>query len=36
LGGQAREHFLRAVDGEHHATYAQRVPWCVLRLNSDF
>src|SRR5262249_45901104 len=35
MGAQAREDILNVVDGEHDATYAQRVYWCVLRFNSD-
>src|SRR5262245_56245004 len=35
MGAQAREDILNVVDGEHDATYAQRVHWCVLRLSSD-
>src|SRR5262245_9171502 len=35
MGAQAREYVLDVVDGEHDATYAQRVHWCVLRLSSD-
>src|SRR5262249_19028049 len=35
MGTQASEHILDVVDGEHDATYAQRVHWCVLRLGSD-
>src|SRR5262245_25421057 len=35
MGAQAREDILYVVDGEHDATYAQRVHWCVLRLSSD-
>src|SRR5262249_44617806 len=32
MGAQAREHILNVVDGEHDATDAQRIHWCVLRL----
>src|SRR5215831_20686468 len=35
IGAQAREDVLNVVDGEHDATYAQRIHWCVLRLSSD-
>src|SRR5262245_9486514 len=35
MGAQAREDVLNVIDGEHDATYAQRVHWCVLRLSSD-
>src|SRR4030095_4512156 len=35
MGAQAREDVLDVVDGEHDATYAKRVHWCVLRLSSD-
>src|SRR5688572_33050040 len=35
MGAQAREDVLDVVDGEHDATYAQRVRWCALRLSSD-
>src|SRR5262245_28534489 len=35
MGAQAREDILNVVDGEHDATYAQRVHWCVLRFSSD-
>src|SRR5262249_37824082 len=35
MGTQVREDVLDVVDGEHDATYAQRVHWCVLRLSSD-
>src|SRR5215831_12818871 len=35
MGTQARDHIVNVVDGEHDATYAQRVHWCVLRLGSD-
>src|SRR5262245_22443366 len=35
MGAQALEDVLDVVDGEHDATYAQRVHWCVLRLSSD-
>jgi hypothetical protein len=32
---QARQDVLDIVDGEHDATYAQGVHWCVLWLSSD-
>src|SRR5919198_1016645 len=35
MGAQAREDVLDVVDGEHDATYAQRVYWRVLRLSAD-
>ena len=35
MGAQARDDVLDVVDGEHDATYAQRIHWCVLRLNCD-
>src|SRR5687767_11986276 len=35
MGAQAREDVLDVVDGEHDATYAQRIHWCALRLSSD-
>src|SRR5215831_5055936 len=35
MGAQAREDILNVVDGEHDATYAQRVHWCVLRFSSN-
>src|SRR5215470_1736549 len=35
MSAQAGEDILNVVDGEHDATYAQRVHWCVLRLSSD-
>ena len=35
MSAQAREDILNVVDGEHDATYAQRVHRCVLRLSSD-
>ncbi len=35
MGAHAREDVLDVVDGEHDATYAQRVHWRVLRRSSD-
>src|SRR5262252_1560163 len=35
MGAQPREDILNVVDGEHDATYAQRVHRCVLRFSSD-
>ena len=35
MGAQAREDVVDVVDGEHDATYAQRVRRCVFRLTSD-
>src|SRR5215470_6238113 len=35
MGAQAPEDIINVIDGEHDATYAQRVHWCVLRLSSD-
>ena len=35
MGAHAREDVLDGVDGEHDATYAQRVHWRVLRRSSD-
>ncbi len=35
MGAQALDDVLDVLDGEHDATYAEGIRWCVLRLNSN-